>query len=98
MVNNEEEEIKNGIPKGIEFLSKNGRLAVLTFNSYEDGLVKQIFNSFTKPQYNEWDILPQKVEINYRLITKKPLVPTEEEVTMNHRAKPAKLRIIERIG
>lgn len=98
LVNNEEEEIKNGIPKGIEFLSKNGRLAVLTFNSYEDGLVKQIFNSFTKPQYNEWDIIPQKVEINYRLITKKPLVPTEEEVTMNHRAKPAKLRIIERIG
>lgn len=97
LVNSEKEEIINGLPKGIEFLSIGGRMMVITFNSYEDGLVKTIFKKYTTKTFTSKYLPPEESTVNYRLVTNKPLAPSEEEIRSNNRSKPAKLRIIERI-
>lgn len=97
LVNSEKEEIIEGLPKGIEFLRVGGRMMVITFNSYEDGLVKGIFKNYTTKTFTSKYLPPEESNINYRLVTNKPLAPSEEEIKMNNRSKPAKLRIIERI-
>ena len=97
LVNQEKDEILFGIPEGIRMLDKGGRLEVLTFNSYEDGLVKKIFKQFTSILTSSKYLPPENKSIDYKLVTKKPLEPSLEEIERNKRAKPAKLRIIERI-
>ena len=80
-------------------LNKNGRMAVLTFHSLEDRLVKNAF------RYLECDcicdkslpicVCDKRKEVN--VITKHPIVASEEELALNSRSKSAKLRIIEKI-
>ncbi len=82
-VNDEIESLKEGVRKGFDRLNPRGRLAVISFHSLEDRMVKQYFNKF------EEDGLGKR-------ITKKPIIPTEEEVLINPRARSAKLRIIEK--
>ncbi|HBD06325.1 MAG TPA: 16S rRNA (cytosine(1402)-N(4))-methyltransferase [Firmicutes bacterium] len=98
LVNKEEDEILCGIPEGIRLLNSKGRLAVLTFNSYEDGLVKRLFKRFTSSICNNKYLPPEKKDIDFKLVLKKPLEPSEKEIELNHRSKPAKLRVIERIN
>jgi len=97
-VNDEFGELTEGLKKAIEFLSIGGRCAVITFNSLEDRTVKDLFKEYTSyPSYNRH--LPPVIDqepLKYRLITKKPIVPSEEEKADNPRSDPAKLRIIER--
>ena len=64
-----------------EVLGSGGRAAVITFHSAEDRIVKRAFRSLAE----------QKVAT---LVTKKPVVPTREEVRRNPRARSAKLRVI----
>jgi len=82
-VNNELESLESLLDSAPELLNKNGYVAVISFHSMEDRLVK---NSFKQNQ---------KEDI-YRIITKKPIVPTREEVAENPRARSAKLRIAQR--
>jgi len=83
LVNDELSSITEGLPKAFALLSPNGRIAVIAFHSLEDALVKRIFKSFAE-------------EYGANIITKKPLVPSNEEVRDNPRARSAKLRIIEK--
>jgi 16S rRNA (cytosine1402-N4)-methyltransferase len=85
-VNDELDAIANALPKMINLLRKDGVLVVISFHSLEDRIVKNIFKSFTS-EY------PEK----YRILTKKPLVPSEEEIESNRRARSAKMRAIKRI-
>ena len=88
-VNKEKTEIEIGVDKGINFLSNGGRLAVITFNSLEDGLIKNMFKKYAvKPE--------QDIQLDYELVTRKPVAPSEREIEANLRSKPAKLRVIER--
>lgn len=75
-VNNELETIEKGVQEACKILAPNGILAVISFHSLEDRIVKHFFRSRT----------------DIRIITKKPLVPSREEVSSNPRARSAKLR------
>jgi 16S rRNA (cytosine1402-N4)-methyltransferase len=66
-------------------LSPGGRLAVMTFHSLEDRIVKHTFRS-----------LQQREPALARVLTRRPLVPSDEEVAQNPRARSAKLRVVER--
>lgn len=98
-VNNEIYELENGLKKAIEFLDINGRCAIITFNSLEDKIVKDIFKSYTsRPSVNRnLPPLLNQEPIKYNLVTKKPIVPSQEELKNNPRSEPSKLRVIERI-
>ncbi|MFA5889228.1 MAG: 16S rRNA (cytosine(1402)-N(4))-methyltransferase RsmH [Candidatus Paceibacterota bacterium] len=82
-VNDEIESLKEGISKGFERLNRNGRLAVISFHSLEDRVVKQFFREKDDAGQGE-------------RVTKKPISPDESEITLNPRARSAKLRIIKK--
>jgi 16S rRNA (cytosine1402-N4)-methyltransferase len=83
VVNNELENIKEALPKAIELLRDNGRLLVISFHSLEDGIVKNAFRDFEENKKG-------------RVITKKVIIPTKEEIEKNRRSKSSKLRAFER--
>ena len=83
-VNDELNELRKGIRNGFENLKSGGRMAVISFHSLEDRIVKQMF-------------LELKNSEKGILITKKPIIRTREEILNNRRARSAKLRIIEKI-
>ncbi len=80
--NKELEVLKKVLPDAIDVLAPGGRLAVITFHSLEDRIVKHLF---------------QKNISKIMIITKKPIVASEEELKVNQRARSAKLRVIEKI-
>lgn len=99
-VNSEIYELENGLKKAVEFLSVGGRCAIITFNSLEDKIVKDIFKSYTSLPTINRNLPPllNQEPVKYTLVTRKPVVPTKEELIENPRSEPAKLRVIERIG
>jgi len=97
-VNNELGVIESTLNKIPDYLKIGGRLAVISFHSLEDRVVKQVFKLLSKEYVN----LPDLQETTYlnpklKIINKKPLEPTSEEVRENSRSRSAKLRIAERI-
>lgn len=98
-VNQELEKLKQVLPKAINRLRKGGRLAVISFHSLEDRIVKTLFRYAGSDKESTSGIggvfLPKKPEV--RLITKKPIIPTESEIALNPRCRSAKLRVIEKI-
>ncbi|MDB5266267.1 MAG: Ribosomal small subunit methyltransferase [Parcubacteria group bacterium] len=83
-VNGELAALEEGLEKGFEALESNGRMAVISFHSLEDRIVKQFFK--------------EKAENGAaRLITKKPITPTDEEIERNPRSRSAKLRVIQKL-
>ncbi len=98
-VNREFEAEKEGINAAFDLLKPGGRLCVITFHSLEDRLVKNIFAEFTKGCTCPPDI-PICVcgkKPRGRLIVRKPIIPSEEEVKQNPRSRSAKLRVIEKL-
>lgn len=98
-VNGELEHLSTGLDEAFASLKIGGRLAVITFHSLEDRLVKQRFVSFCTgctcpPEFPQCICgkLPQG-----KLINKKPIEAGEEELESNNRSRSAKLRVIERI-
>ena len=83
-VNNELDNLEKLLVSAPPLLKKNGRIAVISFHSLEDRLVKNNFK------------LNEKENI-YSIITKKPIVPSRPEIQENRRARSAKLRIAQRI-
>ena len=73
-----------------------GRLAVITFHSGEDRIVKNIFKEYSIVIGNRNDGPNDQVEKEYRLVNTKPIVAGTEELERNHRSASAKLRILER--
>ena len=98
-VNREFEAETEGINAAFEMLKPGGRLCVITFHSLEDRLVKNLFAEFTKGC-----ICPPEIPIcvchrtpKGKLVVKKPIVPTIDEVNENPRSRSAKLRVIEKL-
>src|SRR5690606_27313034 len=98
-VNKELEVLKLAIPSINKMLNKGGRLCIITFHSLEDRIVKETFKELNKdcicPPEFPICICDKKREL--KIITKKPIIPTEKEIAESPRARSAKLRIGERI-
>jgi 16S rRNA (cytosine1402-N4)-methyltransferase len=84
VINDELDVISEALPKALELLQPNGRLCVISFHSLEDRIVKRKFIEFEEKGMG-------------KIITEKPIVPTEEEIESNKRAGSAKLRIFEKL-
>lgn len=96
-VNDELNALQVGLHEAIHLLRPHGgRLAIITFHSGEDRIVKAFFKELTTIVGNRIDGPVAEEEKDYRLITTKPIVATDKEVTSNPRSQSAKLRIIER--
>lgn len=96
--NRELDVLKNSLEEMIRFLNPGGRICIITFHSLEDRIVKSMF----KKQGNPCTCPPGfpvctcgKVSLG-KVITRKPILPSEEELEVNSRSKSAKLRIFER--
>ena len=96
-VNDEIEVLKRTIKSAVNHLNKGGRLAIITFHSGEDKIVKHFFKELTVVEGNRNDLPLVNKEVEYRLITRKGIKPSEDEVERNHRSISATLRIIEKI-
>lgn len=98
-VNSELEPLKKAIEDFFDCLSRGGRLAVISFHSLEDRIVKKCFQSFamgcTCPK--DFPICVCKNEPRGKIISTKPVLPSAEEIEYNKRSKSAKLRICEKI-
>lgn len=98
-VNKELDGLGEALGDFASFLNEGGTLAVITFHSLEDRIVKQAFNSLARGC-----TCPKELPIcvcggaeGYRVVTKKPITPSEEEMAQNPRSASSKLRILEKI-
>jgi 16S rRNA (cytosine1402-N4)-methyltransferase len=98
-VNRELERIEDVIPKMIQRLKPGGRLAVISFHSLEDRIVKNAFRYAASDKEDTSGIagvfLSKEPEV--RMITRKPIVANPDEIERNPRSRSAKLRVVERI-
>ncbi len=98
-VNRELNVLESVLPDAIELLNPGGRISVITFHSLEDRITKQIFKKYSEVDelVKGLPTIPDEYKPKIKLVNKKPLLPTEEEMKKNSRSKSAKLRIIERV-
>ena len=98
-LNDELARLEGVIPKMIDLLNDKGRLSIITFHSLEDRIVKNAFRTaqdpFTCPSNFPVCVCGKKSK--GKVITKKAILPSEEELEYNSRAKSAKLRVFERV-
>jgi len=96
-VNDELGVLKEMLQQIPSLLNPGGRAAIITFHSLEDRLVKNFFRrgSFEEPEENPFTNTVQKSVL--KIITKKPVVPTDKEMKENPRSRSAKLRVAEKI-
>ena len=98
-VNHELDILEKSIKDALTLLKPHGRLAVITFHSLEDRIVKNIFKEVTTvdDMVKGLPDIPIEYQKNYRLVNAKAIVPGKEELAENNRARSSKLRVIERI-
>lgn len=96
-VNDELNALKQTLDDCLSLLKKNGRLVVISFHSGEDKIVKTKFNQVSKIIGNRLDIPDNHKPLEFKLITRHPIIADEKEINLNPRSKSAKLRIIEKI-
>ncbi|WP_412990081.1 16S rRNA (cytosine(1402)-N(4))-methyltransferase RsmH [Pediococcus siamensis] len=98
-VNNELGVLETSLEQALTVLKVGGRISVITFQSLEDRLVKNIFkeNSSLPELPPGLPVVPKELEPHFKLVTRKPILPSKEELTHNHRAHSARLRVIEKI-
>lgn len=98
-VNRELEIIAPTINDVVEKLAPGGRLCIITFHSLEDRIVKQAFKKLEDPCTcaKEFPVCVCGKVPQVKVITRKPILPSEEELEANHRSRSAKLRIVEKL-
>lgn len=95
-VNQELEALKEMLKQSLEVLKPGGRLVVMSYHSLEDRLVKNFMRSGNFEGEIEKDFFGNHL-VPFKLISRKAIIPTEEEINRNNRARSAKLRIAEKI-
>ena len=98
-VNHELDVIEPALSQALELLRVGGRVAVITFHSLEDRLVKNYFKEKTKvdDKVKGMPNIPDEYVPDFKLAVNKAIIPSEEEIENNPRARSSKLRVIERI-
>lgn len=99
-INQEMAELKAVLPAALDLLAVGGRLAVISYHSLEDRIVKWFFRGESNPVDDSPVPIPyaELPEPRLKLINRKPILPTDEEIAANSRARSAKLRVAERIN
>ncbi len=83
-VNDELNALSEGINQAVDLVGKNGRIVVLSFHSLEDRIVKNTFREWEERELGQ-------------ILTKKPMTPTDEEVSINPRSRSAKMRVFKKL-
>lgn len=97
-VNGELSGLEQAIPAAVDRIAVGGRIAVLSYHSLEDRLVKQVFAAgATSTAPPGLPVVPEKYQPKLKLLTRGAELPTEEEIAENRRAAPARFRGVERI-
>lgn len=96
-VNDEMGALKEMLQQVPAVLKKNGRVAIITFHSLEDRIVKNFFRQGSFDETPDNPLLPVTKEEVFRIITKKPVTAQQEELKRNSRSRSAKLRVAEKI-
>ncbi|AQW20582.1 16S rRNA (cytosine(1402)-N(4))-methyltransferase [Lentilactobacillus curieae] len=99
-VNDELSALEDSLESAFDLLNVGGRICVITFQSLEDKLVKSMFkekSSLPDDLPSNLPIIPEGIKPKFKLITRKPILPSDDEQEANHRSHSAKLRVIERI-
>ncbi len=98
-VNDELRVFEVSLEKALPMLNKGGRISVITFHSLEDRICKSFFKEKSElpPMPHGLPVIPKEFEPELKLITRKPIIPSEEELAVNNRARSAKLRVAEKI-
>ena len=95
-VNDELNVLDKTITNIVPVLAPGGRLVIISYHSLEDRIVKNIFNRFAGPKKHV-NKYAKVVEIpEYELVNKKPIIPSDDEIERNPRARSAKLRVIQK--
>jgi len=99
-VNDELNVLKEMLLQTVNVLEEGGRLAVITFHSLEDRIVKNFFKNenFEDEQAQARDVFGNPVKKELKIITKKPIIPSAEELKKNPRSRSSKLRIAEKVN
>ncbi|WP_082234266.1 16S rRNA (cytosine(1402)-N(4))-methyltransferase RsmH [Halobacillus massiliensis] len=98
-VNDELGAFQDTLHQAARVVSKEGRIAVITFHSLEDRLCKQAFKKWSSnpPLPKNIPVIPEDKQPPFKLVTRKPIIANEEELDDNRRSRSAKLRVVEKI-
>ncbi|MHB1136432.1 MAG: 16S rRNA (cytosine(1402)-N(4))-methyltransferase RsmH [Coriobacteriia bacterium] len=97
-VNHELDQLERGLRSAITWLAPQGRIAVISYHSLEDRIVRDVFNEHTQGCICPPDLPVCRCgqEPVLRMVTKRPIVPSAEEIDRNPRSRSAKLRVAEK--
>lgn len=98
-VNDELGAAEDSLQQALDLIDVEGRVSVITFHSLEDRLCKTLFKEKSSlPDLPPGlPVIPEHLKPDFKLVTRKPILPSDEELEENNRSRSAKLRIIERI-
>ena len=98
-VNDELAALEEGLDAALELVVPGGRVVVISYHSLEDRLVKRrLVSASSSPDITSLPVATPAAAPDFRLLFRKPIVPTDEEVASNPRARSARLRACERVG
>ena len=97
-VNHELDVLQESLEEAIELLKPGGRISVITFQSDEDKIVKNIFRKYSEVEVPRgMPMIPDSMKPTLRLVNRKPIVASKEELENNNRSHSAKLRVAEKL-
>lgn len=96
-VNHELEALENALRSSLDLIGLHGRICVITFHSLEDRICKKIFNEVSniRKELSHMPVIPDEYIPKFKQIAN--IVPSDKEIHQNHRARSARLRVLERI-
>ncbi len=98
-INRELEFIEKALPIAFEKLSPGGILAVISFHSLEDRIVKRYFRKMAGQPIHKEDQTPQQSRTSYaEILTRRPIQPGDDECEINRRARSAKMRVLKKLS